>query len=73
MKKLLNDPFTYILMYVAMMPFTFGHAYVHFPNDYKASFSDQRIEYGILEKSIGSAVACVAWPFYWSVQNWKKA
>ena len=74
MKKLLNDPFTYFLLYVAMVPFTFGHAYNNFPNKYKASWTiqDVYVEYGILEKSIGSFMASVAWPFYWSTQSWKK-
>lgn len=72
MKKILNEPVTYFLGYVFMIFLTFGHAYNKFPDTYQSSMGNYTMQYGILEKAIGSVFASVGWPLYWSVQGWKK-
>ena len=71
MKKILNEPITYFLGYILMIVLTFGHVYNHFPNSYSASWSDKEIQYGLLEKTLGSVVPSVMWPFYWSARMWR--
>ena len=73
MKKLIQEPLFYFLLYCQMVILTFGHAYVHFPAGYTSSWSTSGtvIAYGIAEKSIGSFIASIGWPFYWSAQLWK--
>lgn len=57
--------------YALMILFTFGRVYTQHPNTYTTMLGNITIEYGIVEKSVGSFVGSVLWPFYWSVQLWK--
>lgn len=74
MKKLLSDPGAWVIGYIVMIAITFGHSYNNFPEGYVNKIMGTEIhhEYGVFEKSVGSFMTAVAWPFYWSVQTQKR-
>lgn len=75
MKKLLAEPGAWALGYILMIVITFGHSYNNFSDGYTTRImgTDLYHQYGVFEKSVGSIIAAVTWPFYWSVQTQKKS
>ena len=74
MKKIFEEPFTYVLIYAFMILFTFGHAYHSVPDEEPAKFAgvEYTIQNGVGTKVFGGAISAMAWPLYWSVQVWRK-
>jgi hypothetical protein len=68
--KFLKEPSTYVLSYIAVLIFTFGHAYNAYPLTYEEQFRDKvyTIRYDPLQKGIGSLFSSLLWPLYWSVE-----
>ena len=73
MRKLLNEPLTYLFTYFLGIIITFGHAYNNMPKGYYSTWSPSvYIEYGIAEKALAASFAAAGWPFYVSVQLQKE-
>ena len=72
--KLLNEPTTFVLGYVFMIIFTFGHAYNHYPDEEARQFANITyvVHNGEGIKGMGSAVSSIFWPLYWSVRLQEK-
>ena len=69
MDKILNL-FTAAVLYLVIVIFTFGHAYVHFPNTEEHWFAGEpyTVHNGTGFKVFGSLVCGLSWPLYWSVE-----
>jgi len=70
MRKLFDEPLTYIGLYLLIGVFTFGHCWNQVPATEQHHFGS--IEYTVHNgpgtKMIASVAAAAAWPLYWSVK-----
>lgn len=68
--KFYNEPATYILTYIAMFIFTFGHAYTAYPETYNTYFAGKTYvaHHDAMSKGCGAMMSSIFWPLYWSVQ-----
>lgn len=67
---LLMKIITLMIVYVALTVFTFGHAFVNFPDTEEHWFAGQRytMHNGSGTKIFASMVCGISWPLYWSVE-----
>lgn len=70
MKKILNEPLTYVVLYFAMALFTFGYAWTHVPETETGYFAGDAytIHNGDGTKMMVATASSIAWPLYWSVR-----
>lgn len=70
MKKLLQEPFTYVIVYIAMFIFTYGHAFNRYPASYDTAVlgNTVTIQTTTGEAAVGALMQSMFWPLYWSVQ-----
>ena len=61
LKELLNNPLTWLALYLLIAINTFGHAWV------MISTNPQANDAGIM---IGAWGCAIFWPLYWSVKFW---
>ena len=74
MKQVLNEPLTYLVLYLMVSIFTFGHCWNQVPETEKHYFGGQEYTVHNAEgtKFIASIASAAAWPLYWSVKAQKK-
>ena len=72
MKTILREPISYVIAYLFMIIFTFGHAYNNYPKEEPWQFAGQTytIHNGPGTITFAAAACSIAWPLYWSVQFW---
>lgn len=70
MKKLLQEPFTYVIVYIAMFIFTYGHAFNRYPASYDTTVIGKTVTIQTTtgEAAVGALMQSMFWPLYWSVQ-----
>lgn len=70
MKKLFDEPLTFIALYLMIGVFTFGHCWNQVPATEKHYFggAEYIVHNGPGTKMIASVGAAAAWPLYWSVK-----
>lgn len=74
MKKILNEPLTFFLIYIIMFVFTFGHAYNGVPDEEGERFGGQTyaVHNGPGIKGGRAIFAAAFWPLYWSIEFQEK-
>ena len=74
LKEALNSPLTWIVAYLVVAIFTFGHCYNQYPNEEYGKFAGMNytITNGPGTKGIASFASAGFWPLYWSVKLQEK-
>lgn len=70
MRKLFEEPLTYIGLYFVIAIFTFGHCWNQVPEKEQHFFAGQEytVHNGPGTKMMASVASAAAWPLYWSVK-----
>lgn len=73
MKKIFDDPATYIIAYVLVGMITFGNAYHRVAEVEQVTYGDRvvTVQNGVGTKAYGALLSSMVWPLYWSVQIWR--